>query len=119
MQAPSFIFKNRFNTYYFRQRTPSDILKLLPSAKKEVKISLKTRDKTKALVLARQHKAKFDSLFQEIRNTVVIRVSTKERFENYSVEEQDALMVSQRAIEAIADQQYTQQLFFCLNEKTD
>ena len=71
MQYASFIFKNRFDTYYFRQRTPTDILLLLPSAKKEVKISLKTKEKSKALILARLQKSTFDSLFKEIRDGVM------------------------------------------------
>jgi len=67
MRCASFIFENRFDTYYFRQQTPKDILVLLPSANKEVKLSLQTKVKSKALTYSRIHKATFDSLFNEIK----------------------------------------------------
>ena len=58
---------NRFHTFYFRQRTPLDILKAIPSAKKEVKISLRTKCRATAITQARQHKVMFDLLFLKIR----------------------------------------------------
>jgi integrase len=117
MQYASFIFKNRFDTYYFRQRTPIDILILLPSAKKEVKISLKTKEKSKALILARLQKSTFDSLFKEIRDGVMKEKAGRESFQELPINQQRSLLLKQRTVEAIQDQQYTQQLFFLFERK--
>lgn len=117
MPNPSFIFKNRLNTYYFRQKTPKKILQQLPSAKKEVKISLKTKEKSKALVLARLHKTSFDMLFREITEGAMFIQSSKEAFLELSEAEKRTKLLKIRAAEAIQDQRYTQQLFFLFERK--
>lgn len=117
MPNPSFIYKNRYHTYYFRQKTPKNILQQLPSAKKEVKISLKTKEKSKALALARLHKTSFDMLFREITEGVMFIQSSKEAFLELSEADKRTELLKIRAEEAIQDQRYTQQLFFLFERK--
>lgn len=114
----NFLVKNQFHTYYFRIRTPTFIINLLPLAKKEVKISLNTKYRTKALILAREHKVIFDAFFLKIRDTYTLKSSIKQNYFNepgYPGFEEE--MLENRAIEAIQDQQYTQQLFFLFERK--
>ena len=89
----------------------------MPSAKKEVKISLKTKEKTKALVLARQHKAKFDALFEVLREVSRMYSNKISSFDELDFKKQQSVMLEQRVIETIQDQQYTQQLFFLFERK--
>jgi integrase len=117
MQIPSFIFKNRFDTYYFRQRTPKDILDHLPNAKNEVKFSLKNKDKSTALVLARCHKAKFDAFFEWIRDEIQMYQDLAAIKEDGTIVEDEVKLLEQRAIEAINDQCFTQQIFFLFERK--
>lgn len=114
MKTFSYIFQNRFNTFYFRQKTPKEVLFLLPRAKKEVKISLKTKEKASAFVLARQHKVAFDGLFSALKE---VSRMYRQRFENLDYDSQQELLLEQRALEAINDQRYTQQLFFLFERK--
>jgi integrase len=117
MQHNNFIFLNRFHTFYFRQRTPLDILNAIPSAKKEIKISLRTKYRATAITDARQHKVMFDLLFIQIRECMTRYNRDISSFTDMDIEVQDQLMMKQRAIEAINDQQFTQQLFFLLERK--
>lgn len=117
MSNTQFIFKNRFNTYYFRQRTPNYIIEQLPSAKKEVKISLHTKYRDKALIRAREHKVKFDALFMAIRNRQRMVNPDISSFSDLDEDEQETQMLSERTLQAIQDQQYTQQLFFLFERK--
>lgn len=117
MTTNNFLYLNRFHTFYFRQRTPLDILSVIPSAKKELKISLKTKCRTTAMIAAREHKVMFDCLFTEIRESVARMASMRETFQELDESTQRELMLKQRATEAINDQQFTQQLFFLLERK--
>ncbi len=118
MQHNNFIFLNRFHTYYFRQRTPFDILNVIPSAKKEIKISLRTKCRATAITDARQHKVMFDLLFTQIRESITRMEKNKATFNELDESTQRELMLKQRAVEAINDQQFTQQLFFLLERKS-
>ncbi|WP_193331511.1 site-specific integrase [Pseudoalteromonas ulvae] len=89
----------------------------MPSAKKEVKISLKTKEKSRALVLARQHKVKFDALFEALREISPMDRGQPLSFDELSFKQQQSAMLQQRAVETIQDQQYTQQLFFLFERK--
>ncbi|HHY0592287.1 TPA: site-specific integrase, partial [Vibrio parahaemolyticus] len=89
----------------------------IPSAKKELKISLKTKCRTTAMIAAREHKVMFDCLFTEIRESVARMASMRETFQELDESTQRELMLKQRATEAINDQQFTQQLFFLLERK--
>ncbi len=113
MTTNNFLYLNRFHTFYFRQRTPLDILSVIPSAKKELKISLKTKCRTTAMIAAREHKVMFDCLFTEIRESVARMASMRETFQELDESTQRELMLKQRATEAINDQQ----LFFLLERK--
>lgn len=117
MISKQFIYANRFNTFYFRQRTPFDILNAIPCAKKEIKISLQTKCRTKAIEAARHHKVMFDLLFGEIRESMKKREWMTTLFSGLDEGQQRELMLQQRAVEAINDQQFTQQLFFLLERK--
>ncbi len=118
MQHNNFIFLNRFHTFYFRQRTPLDILKLIPNVKKEIKISLQTKCKREALSKARLHKVMFDLLFTQMREHMKDIGRMKVQFQDLDLLEKTDLMLKQRAVEAINDQQFTQQLFFLLERKS-
>ncbi|WP_083734885.1 DUF6538 domain-containing protein [Vibrio gazogenes] len=117
MTTNNFLYLNRFHTFYFRQRTPLDILSVIPSAKKELKISLKTKCRASAMIAAREHKVMFDCLFTEIRESVARMESMRASFQELDGATQRQLMLKQRATEAINDQQFTQQLFFLLERK--
>lgn len=117
MTTNNFLYLNRFHTFYFRQRTPLDILNVIPSAKKELKISLKTKCRATAMIAAREYKVMFDCLFTEIRESVARMASMRETFQELDESTQRELMLKQRATEAINDQQFTQQLFFLLERK--
>jgi integrase len=118
MQNNTFIFLNRFHTFYFRQRTPLYILNAIPQAKKEVKISLRTKCRATAIKDARQHKVLFDLLFTQIRESLTKMESMKSSLKELDESTQRELMLKQRAVEAINDQQLTQQLFFLLERKS-
>jgi integrase len=117
MQKLNYLQLGRYHTFYFRQRTPLDIITLIPRAKKEVKISLHTKCKADALVKAREHKVMFDLLFTQIRE----RQQSMERelsvFKDIDPEMKRKLMLEQRTKEAILDQQFTQQLYSLLERK--
>ena len=117
MQKLNYLQLGRYQTFYFRQRTPLDIITLIPRAKKEVKISLHTKCKADALVKAREHKVMFDLLFTQIRE----RQQSMERelsvFTDIDPEMKRQLMLEQRTKEAILDQQFTQQLYSLLERK--
>lgn len=117
MTTNNFLYLNRFHTFYFRQRTPLDILSVIPRAKKELKISLKTKCRASAVIAAREHKVMFDCLFTEIRESVARMESMRASFQELDEATQRQLMLKQRATEAINDQQFTQQLFFLLERK--
>lgn len=117
MNKNNFLSLNRFHTFYFRQRTPFDILEQIPSAKKEIKISLQTKCRSTAMKAAREHKVMFDCLFAELRDSMTKMDSMRERFQDLDESTQRQLMLKQRATEAINDQQFTQQLFFLLERK--
>ncbi|MFZ3421326.1 tyrosine-type recombinase/integrase [Vibrio harveyi] len=117
MTTQTFITTNRFNTFYFRQKTPKDILHALPCAKKEIRFSLNTKTRQKALIQARQHKVMLDLLFSQIRDSVNRIERMRETIEELDESTQRELMLKQRAVEAINDQQFTQQLFFLLERK--
>ena len=59
----------------------------------------------------------FDLLFTEIRKCMTRYRKEVATFADMDIEEQEQLMMRQRAIEAINDQQFTQQLFFLLERK--
>jgi integrase len=117
MTTNNFLYLNRFHTFYFRQRTPLDILNAIPRAKVELKISLQTKCRATAMIAAREHKVMFDCLFTEIRESVARMARMRETFQELDESTQRELMLKQRATEAINDQQFTQQLFFLLERK--
>jgi integrase len=116
MPYPSYIHQNRFQTFYFRQRTPADIYNLLPSIRKEVKLSLQTKNKKQALKKARHIKVAFDAFFDQIRMFVLKTSDLEEYFnENGSIINKVDI---ERASQAIEDQRFIQQ-FSLLFERKD
>lgn len=113
----NFLIKNQFGIFYFRLKIPQYIAILIPNLKTEIKISLKTKDKSKALKIARHQKVMFDFLFDDLIKSVEMRERTLMAFAELPPMEQDQLLLKQRAKEAINDQQYTQQLFLLLERK--
>jgi len=90
---------------------------VIPQAKKEIKISLRTKCRATAITVARQQKVMFDLLFTEIRECMTKMEKTKASFQELDESTQRELMLKQRATEAINDQQFIQQLFFLLERK--
>lgn len=60
--APTYLTKNRHGTFYFRMVIPA-LLRPLVKGKREIRRSLKTDSERLALKRARQHAARFDSIF--------------------------------------------------------
>lgn len=60
--APTYLSQNRHGTFYFRMVIPAS-LRPLVNGKREIRRSLKTDSERLALKRARQHAARFDSIF--------------------------------------------------------
>lgn len=60
--APTYLTQNRHGTFYFRMVIPAQ-LRPLVNGKREIRRSLKTDSERLALKRARQHAARFDSIF--------------------------------------------------------
>lgn len=60
--APTYLTQNRHGTFYFRMVIPA-LLRPLVNGKREIRRSLKTDSERLALKRARQHAARFDSIF--------------------------------------------------------
>lgn len=122
MQTPSYIVQNRFNTFYFRIKTPKSIIHLLPHIKKEVKISLLTKSRSVALQKAREHKIGFDRCFKEISNmsygkNVVEVSSDKPSFDELPFHEQEHLIGEEIVKQRIEDQHFVHYLYFLFERK--
>ncbi|MDO6476390.1 site-specific integrase [Alteromonas sp. 1_MG-2023] len=125
MTTPSYLLQNNFNIYYFRQRTPSDITVILPSVKKEIKLSLNTKDKKIALQKVREVKFWQEEFFKIIRE-----LNLKERSMRSLIETDDEYVETdvfgneiskvdiERAKQAIEEQRLVQQ-FSLLFERKD
>jgi len=77
----------RNGVYYFRAKVPSDVRTLLPlpySGKKEIKISLKTKDKVHALSLFSLYSSKIDQMFVDARLQSLVGISQQPAVESPS-----------------------------------
>lgn len=66
---PSYLFTNRFGTYYFRMVTPAP-LRIALGLQREIRRSLKTDSHRLALRRARQYVARYEAVFDKVLNVV-------------------------------------------------
>lgn len=66
---PSYLFTNRFGTYYFRMVTPAP-LRIALGLQREIRRSLKTDSLRLALRRARQYVARYEAVFDKVLNVV-------------------------------------------------
>lgn len=77
MRIPSHLYRNRYGTFYFRIVIPADLRQYFPHKNKEIRRSLKTRDRTVAIARCRPLSVRFTALLEETRRMTFPKIDPK------------------------------------------
>ncbi len=79
MRVPSHLYKNRFGTYYFRLVVPVDLRTFLPDNNHEIRRSLRTKDKSIAIIRCRYWSLRTTELLQDIKRMTLPKIKIDPR----------------------------------------